>query len=279
VRSRFGEALDPIAAKQAIVALPLGVLKSDQVRFDPALPDEWQRALDHVEMGPVVKVSCRFRRAFWEHRKVPSAAGGTTLSDVVFLHGTPDLRWRRGGRCCRCACRCSSAGPGGPAAAKLSNLDERGIESAAVESLAALLGMGRAEVASELEACRTWDWQRDPFARGAYSYVTVGGADAMKTLAAPINDTLFFAGEHTHWEGMSGTVAGAIGSGQRAAREVLGKPKRDHEDTGACSVTRRCRGFSVAALRIRQAPRGSLGTNWSSVTGCLPPTRCTTSVT
>src|SRR4029079_4300758 len=166
-------------------------------------------------MGPVFKVSCRFRRAFWEHRKVPIAAGGTTLSDVVFLHGTPDLPLATWWTMLSMRVPMLVGWAGGPAAAKLSNLDERGIESAAVESLAALLGMSRAEVASELEACRTWDWQRDPFARGAYSYVAVSGADAMKTLAAPINDTLFFAGEHTHWEGMSGTVAGAIGSGQR----------------------------------------------------------------
>ena len=43
----------------------------------------------------------------------------------------------------------------------------------------------------------------------------------MNIFAAPIEDTLFFAGEHTHWEGMRGTVAGAIGSGHRAAREVM----------------------------------------------------------
>lgn len=221
VRSRFGEALDPIKAKQTIVALPLGVLKSDQVRFDPDLPDNRQRALEHVEMGPVIKVICRFRRALWEHRKVPAAAGDTTLSDVVFLHGSQDLALATWWTMLSMRVPMLVGWAGGPAAAKLSNLDERGLESAAVESLATLLGMTRTEVASEMEACRTWDWQRDPFSRGAYSYVTVGGGDAMKTLAAPIDDTLFFAGEHTHWEGMSGTVAGAIGSGQRAAREVL----------------------------------------------------------
>ena len=64
------------------------------------------------------------------------------------------------------------------------------------------------------------DWQADPFARGAYSYVPVGGLKAMRALARPIERTLFVAGEATHWEGMSGTVAGAIASGYRAAREV-----------------------------------------------------------
>ncbi len=65
------------------------------------------------------------------------------------------------------------------------------------------------------------DWQNDPYARGGYSFVTVGGDDARKQLAAPLEDTLFFAGEATDTEGEATTVAGALQSGIRAAREVL----------------------------------------------------------
>ena len=64
------------------------------------------------------------------------------------------------------------------------------------------------------------DWQADPFARGGYSYVKVGGTGAREELAAPLEETLFFAGEATDTE-QSGTVGGALASGQRAAREVL----------------------------------------------------------
>ena len=64
------------------------------------------------------------------------------------------------------------------------------------------------------------DWRRDPFARGAYSYLRVGGEGAREELAAPLAGTLFFAGEATDAE-ESGTVAGALRSGARAARQVL----------------------------------------------------------
>jgi len=64
------------------------------------------------------------------------------------------------------------------------------------------------------------DWQADPWSRTGYSYVRVGGAGAREELAAPVKETLFFAGEATDAE-ESGTVAGALRSGQRAAREVL----------------------------------------------------------
>jgi monoamine oxidase len=64
------------------------------------------------------------------------------------------------------------------------------------------------------------DWARDRFSHGAYSYVAVGGGDARTQLAAPLDDTLFFAGEATDTE-ESATVTGAILSGERAAAEVL----------------------------------------------------------
>ena len=69
----------------------------------------------------------------------------------------------------------------------------------------------------------TWvhNWQRDPYAHGAYSYVMVGGHHARRTLAAPLGRTLYFAGEAADYEGEAGTVAGALRSGVRAARELI----------------------------------------------------------
>ena len=65
------------------------------------------------------------------------------------------------------------------------------------------------------------DWNQDPFSRGAYTYVGVGGFDAHTTLAAPVDDTLFFAGEATMGCGLNATMDGAVLSGIRAATEVL----------------------------------------------------------
>jgi len=67
---------------------------------------------------------------------------------------------------------------------------------------------------------RAFNWQTDPFARGAYSYAAVDGADAARELAAPIEETIFFAGEATD-DQFPATVAGAIRSGYRAANQVI----------------------------------------------------------
>ena len=65
------------------------------------------------------------------------------------------------------------------------------------------------------------DWQADPYARGGYSYVKVGGTGAREDLQKPLENTLYFAGEATDVE-QSGTVGGALASGIRAAKEILG---------------------------------------------------------
>jgi predicted flavoprotein YhiN len=65
------------------------------------------------------------------------------------------------------------------------------------------------------------DWQADPYARGGYSYAKVGGAGTREILQRSLDDTLYFAGEATDVE-EAGTVGGALASGQRAAREILG---------------------------------------------------------
>lgn len=64
-------------------------------------------------------------------------------------------------------------------------------------------------------------WSTDPFALGAFSYLGVGSnPDQRDSLARPVADRLFFAGEATS-RTHPGTVAGAWDSGLRAAGEIL----------------------------------------------------------
>jgi monoamine oxidase len=73
----------------------------------------------------------------------------------------------------------------------------------------------------ECEAGVTHDWSADPFACGAYSYVVAGAGAARAALGAPVDDTLFFAGEATSTDGQGGTVSGAFETGIRAANEAV----------------------------------------------------------
>jgi monoamine oxidase len=89
---------------------------------------------------------------------------------------------------------------------------------------------GRRDYTSMLESVAWHDWQADPYARGAYSYVLAGGEAARTTLAMPLENTLFFAGEACDAEGEAATVGGAMRSGIAAAQQVQAsieaRPKR-----------------------------------------------------
>jgi len=212
---RFDQPLT-IKATCAIVTLPLGVLQAPvdapgAVRFTPGL-DSKQRALQQLAFGPVLKLSLRFRKAFWEE------LDGGKYEDAAFFHSaeTPfPTFWTS----LPLRAPLLTAWNAGPKAARLSQFEMPYIVEQALQSLSTVFG-GRPQSELGLEAAYLHNWQTDPFSRGAYSYITVGGSDARSTLAAQLEDTLFFAGEATDTENEAATVTGALQSGARAAREV-----------------------------------------------------------
>jgi monoamine oxidase len=210
-----GDARGPFNARRLIVALPLGVLQAlptapGAVRFTPPLPHK-QDALRGLEMGHVVKLVFAFKQRFWE-QAFPEELGFVTTDNGPFgvwwtgypVYAPVLVAWAAG-----------------PAADALAVLAAEQRVDRALDSLARLLGVARGVVDSQIITWNAHDWTADPFARGAYSYVRVGGMQAQSVLASPVADTLFFAGEATELEGHQATVHGALFAGQRAAEEVL----------------------------------------------------------
>jgi monoamine oxidase len=204
-------------ARRAIITLPLGVLQlpsraAGAVRFTPALVEK-RAALRGLAPSPVVRVALQFRTAFWER-----IDEGRYANAVFFraLHAAFPSFWTA----VPARAPLLIAWAGGPNAMRLANAAKPEIIREALASLESLFG-AKAGAGAQFQTAWTHDWQRDPYARGAYSYVTVGGYGARKALARPLQDTLFFAGEAADFEGEHGTVAGALQSGVRAARQVL----------------------------------------------------------
>jgi monoamine oxidase len=205
-------------ARRAIITLPLGVLQQPPdapgaVEFSPALHEK-RSALQGLASGPVVRLILRFRSAFWEE------LDGGRYRNAAFFH-TPTSYFRTFWTQLPVRAPLLVAWSGGPRAARLSSCGAPGdITAQALKSLQTMFG-NRCNVTDAFQGAYYHDWQLDPFARGAYSYVTVGGVAARADLAAPLADTLFFAGEATDTEGEAATVTGALQSGVRAAREAL----------------------------------------------------------
>jgi monoamine oxidase len=213
-----------LVAPRVLVTLPLALLKAPvgelgAVQFTPPLPPQKLQSLDKLEMGKVIRIVLRFRQRFWDTIS-PSGDQRKTLSGMSFLFSQDEwfptwwttmpekLPIIMGWAPFR-------------SAERLSGKSHSFVVERSLQTLGRLLGVDPKKLESWLDAAYFHDWQSDPFSRGAYSYGKVGADGAQQSLAAPVENTLFFAGESTDTSGHNGTVHGAIASGYRAAREIL----------------------------------------------------------
>lgn len=204
-RHASGARLAPIHSRRAVITLPVGVLQARSVRFTPE-PQETLDAAHRIAMGPVTRITLLF-----------SAWPDEALADTGFIHaeGEPFPTWWTQAPARQPVL---TAWSGGPAALRHSGHPKQAIARSAIESLSRMLGT---DVAGRVLSWHVHDWQADPFALGAYSYIPVGALDGPAVLARPVEDTLWFAGEATDTEGHWGTVHAALASGDRAARQIL----------------------------------------------------------
>ncbi|MGH7941703.1 MAG: flavin monoamine oxidase family protein [Limisphaerales bacterium] len=192
-------------ANAAVVTLPVGVLKAGDVVFEPSLPEK-SEAANGLEFGNVVKVIFQFNESSWNDFgfiHVPDAPLQTWWSDA---RGPLVTAWA-----------------GGIHADALLKFSTAELCGTGLEILSKILFEGAPVplLRERLSAVHYCDWANDSEIRGAYSYIPVNGLDLPKLLAAPVAGTLFFAGEATVTDAQTGTVFGALETGQRAARELL----------------------------------------------------------
>lgn len=210
-----------MGARRVLVTLPLGILQladsaPGAVRFIPPLSEK-QSALRGLIMGAVLKVVLHFRSAFWEELDEGHYRDGgffhapgapfPTLWSTLPMHVPVLIAWM-----------------GGPRAERLAGARDFELIQHALASVEAVFGSASG-ARRELMAAYVHDWQGDPHARGAYSYVAVGGGAAAAALFEPLHDRLFFAGEAANPD-ETGTVDAALQSGARAAERMLATLRR-----------------------------------------------------
>jgi monoamine oxidase len=163
-------------------------------------------------MGPVIRVSLCFRNRFWED--LPE------MRNLSFLF-TDDPQFPTWWSPNPLPYPILTGWAAGRYARALANQNQDGLVQCALGSLGRILELDLPILHSHFQRGFVHDWQADAFSRGAYSYVLCGGVNAPIDLAASLEETIFFAGEASSIDGHNGTVHGAIGSGKRAAAELL----------------------------------------------------------
>jgi monoamine oxidase len=206
--SRYGRDLT-IEARRVVVTIPTGVLRERREMFSPPLPEPAHSAIEGIAMGPVLRVVLDFRTRFWE------TLDNGRFRDAGFF-SAPDAPMRTLWTRAPQHTPLMVAWAGGGAAQSLIGAGRHPIECA-IETAAMMFPT--ADIWAQLRGAYFHDWQADPYARGAYSYVRTGHPNARIELAKPVNDVIFFAGEAT-CDADAGTVGGALTSGYRAAELV-----------------------------------------------------------
>lgn len=200
-----------LAARAAVVTVPIGVLQSSGFEIAPALPPEVAEPLSRLRMNAFEKVFLRFDERFWDPDVYAIRQQGEegrwwhSWYDLTALDDTPTLL----------------TFAAGPAATATREWTDAEVTASVMVQLRRLYG---ADIPDPVGIVRT-DWQSDPWAGyGSYAYMTVGSDTSdHDALATPIGGVLHLAGEAT-WTDDPATVTAALCSGHRAAENVLGRP-------------------------------------------------------
>lgn len=188
----------------AILAIPLTTARL--IDFHSSLPSPYQRMVDEVSYGAVTKVLIQYRKRFWKEK----GWNGRLVTDAPIVytwHATSHVDSEDG---------ILTAYTGGEPAARLSALPDGERVEVAVSEIERLFPGSSALI----EHTETIAWPNEGFTRGSYMALAPGEVTAhWQSLMSPAG-RLFFAGEHA--TPLQGFMEGAVESGQRAARTILG---------------------------------------------------------
>ncbi|MRH90092.1 NAD(P)-binding protein [Nocardia sp. SYP-A9097] len=194
------------SAERVVITVPLGVLKNNDIQFDPALPVEKQRAILDIISLDIVKILYVFDGKVWNADQNAVLLENAALQAIweSTYPGRSDDRtviagWALGHRARRLLAVSADDAIAGGLAAIRNALQEQSIEP---------------------RSTSFHSWTADPFTRGAYSHLPPGAhPESRRRLAEPTGNVLFWAGEATAAY-RPRTMSGAYTSGLRAAAEV-----------------------------------------------------------
>lgn len=196
-------------SNKVIVAVPISILKLNEITFIPTLPSEKIDAFSKFGMGPGIKVFMKFSSKFYEDVLYGGTVCGAYLDDTVGKTTSDHVLL---------------AFVMGDQAANLHALgNDTSITNALLQELDSIYS-GQATAA--FISSSVHDFTSKPFIKGAYGYSTIGMGNARQIAAKPIADKLFFAGEAMNINGHHQTVHGAVESGYKAVMDILETVKK-----------------------------------------------------
>jgi len=196
------------SAKKVVLTVPIGVLQSGTVQFQPRLTDHGV-AIQSLGFGSVIKFVFEFKTSFWKEFD----------DDIGFLLTDEEIPtwWTQ----LPTDSNILTGWLGGPKAAEKIFQDDEALLQTALQSLSSIFRIPPAMLREELVHHKIINWQTIQHIKGGYSYNTLGTEQAIKVLATPIDETIFFAGEAIGGGNSQGTVESALQSGYDTAARLM----------------------------------------------------------
>jgi len=167
-----------------LVTVPLGVLKQDVISFSPSLPTAKQLAIDNVQMGTVNKFLCVWDTAFWN-------------TELQYIGYTPETKGKFNyflNVNKFAAIKALMTFAFGDYSELTETMSDAQVIDDIMSHLKAIYGNS---IPNPTNMIRT-KWVSNEFTFGSYSFAAKGTRSSdFDILSEPIEDKLFFAGEHT----------------------------------------------------------------------------------
>lgn len=197
-------------ADKVIVTVPLGVLQSDSIAFVPELSQDKTDAINRLGMGLMDKLWLEFEEAFWTDDK--------NIDWICFISDTPGS-WVEALNVDKyLGAPLLIMFNIGDVARKYSTFSDEEL----LEEAMSTIRKWYPDAPDYVRYTRS-NWSKDPYARGAYSYMKAGATPDDCELYREFDSTsqkVFFAGEGTYCS-MMGAVHAAYISGVDAANYAI----------------------------------------------------------
>ncbi len=209
-------------ACKVIITVPLGVWTSDDntkggIKYNPALPSKTEAA-KQMGFGAVIKILLQFKDIFWEKESIKLQTDINLSSVQMVLTDMPIPTWWT-----QFPQRTAllTGWLSGPKAEQIKNETDVNILLKALDSLSPIFKIDRNILKDKLKWWKVFNWTKEPFTYGSYSYSTTDTISARKKLMETVENTLFFAGEALYEGPETGTVEAALISGINVSKEIL----------------------------------------------------------
>eukprot|EP00347_Sterkiella_histriomuscorum_P023559 403334176 len=192
--------------KQVIVCVPLPILKAEDIKFVPSLPEIKQKSIKALGVSQMDKLILEFEEVFWDtdvdwfnHISEIPGDWAQTLNIYKYMKRPILMMFN-----------------GEPNTHNFENMSDEEVYECGMKVIRNMFP----NATEPISYVRT-NWNKEQFSKGTFTYIAAGSSpDDCWEIAKPVDNKLFFAGEYAYPH-FIGTVNSAMISGEISAKAVV----------------------------------------------------------